>query len=384
MDASSRLGKGPSFPVGLLGMLALLIVVEMGLGRTHRFDSDLSESWRIKASAARRDALRADVLCFGDSLVEFALVPQVFEERLGGKAYNLALHAGTPSASYFLLKRVLDAGAKPKAVVVDFMPHQVTLNPGHELVRRRAWPELATLGNALDLWRTMHDGDLFGAIVLGKTFASVKARPDIRAAIAMGFRGESRPVDDVLRLAATYRNLKANRGAYVMPTSGRPAPDPSPANGDFTSLVYDPTRLVYMDRFLRLATEHNIAVYWLVMPISPELQAVADASGADAQYSEMVRRFERRFPKLVVLDGRRTAGYGPGRFMDTIHLDGKGAAALTNEVADLMLNPRPEVPSRHVALAPYRDRPPAKHVEDVLESKVAFAQAWIDVKTKAR
>jgi hypothetical protein len=368
----------------MLGMIALMVLVELGLGRSHRFDSDLSESWRLKASAARRDALKSDVLCFGDSLVEFALMPQVFEERLGCKAYNLALHAGTPSASYFLLKRVLDAGARPKAVVVDFMPHQVALNPGHELLRRRCWPDLATLGDAVDLWRTMHDGDLFGSIVLGKALPSVKARPEIRGAIAGGFRGESQPVDDVLRIAATYRNLKANRGAYVMPTSARPGPEPSPANADFTSLVYDPTRLVYMDRFLRLASDRGIAVYWLMMPISPELQAVTDASGADAQYGEMVRRFERRYPNVVVLDGRRTPGYGPNRFMDTIHLDGKGAAALTNEVADLMLRPKVQGMSRHVALSPYRDRPPARHVEDVLESKVAFAQAWIDAKTKAR
>jgi hypothetical protein len=384
MDASSRPMEPPRVPVGMLGMIAVMVLVELGLGRSHLFDSDLSESWRIKASAARREAIGSDVLCFGDSLVEFALMPQVFEERLGGRAYNLALHAGASSTSYFLLKHALDAGARPKAIVVDFMPHQIALNPGHEVIRRRAWPELATLGDAVDLWRTLRDGDLFGSIVLGKVFASVEARPEIRAAIAGGFRGEGRPVDDVLHIAATYRNLKANRGAYVMPASTRTAADPVPVNCDYTSLVYDPTRLVYMDRFLRLASEHGIPVYWVVMPISPEYQALADASGTDAQYGEMVRRFERRFPNVVVLDGRRTPGYGPGRFMDMMHLDGKGAAALTNEVADLMLSPRAAGAPRHVTLAAYRDRPPARHVEDVHESKVAFAQAWIDVKTKAR
>ena len=174
MDASSRPGERPRVPAGMLGMIALMVLVELGLGRTHRFDSDLSESWRIKASAARREALRSDVLCFGDSLVEFGLVPQVFEERLGGKAYNLALHAGAPSASYFLLKHALEGGARPKAVVVDFMPHQVTLNPGHEMIRRRAWPELATLGDAVDLWRTNRDG---GPIRLDRPGQGVRVGP---------------------------------------------------------------------------------------------------------------------------------------------------------------------------------------------------------------
>jgi hypothetical protein len=360
------------------------MLVEMRLGRSDRFDNDMAESWRIKASAASRDAPGCEILCFGDSLVEFGFLPPVLEERLGATAYNLALHAGTPSASYFLLKRALDTGAKPKAVVVDFMPHQVVLNPVHDQIRLRSWPELATFAEAADLWRVTGDGSMFGAIVLGKVFPSVKARPEIRSAIASAVKGEAWSVDDALRVPVTHRNLKTNRGAYVMPASLRAAADPTPVNGDFTSLVYDPTRMIYMDRFLRLASEHGIAVYWVLMPISPELQAVADAVGADAQYGELVRRFARRFPDVVVLDCRRTPGYGPGRFMDLIHLDGKGAAALTNELADLMLRPGPERTSRHVALAPYRDRPPAKHLEDVLESKVAFTRAWQQMQTRVR
>ena len=109
--------------------------------------------------------------------------------------------------------------------------------------------------------------------------------------------------------------------------------------------------MVYMDRFLRLASAHGIAVYWVLMPISPELQALSDASGADAQYVSSAPP-GRAFPNVVVLDGWRTPGYGPGRFMDLIHLDGKGAAALSNELADLMLQPPEPRRPRNVARAP--------------------------------
>ena len=336
----------------------------------------MAESWRIKSGAARHEAVGSDVLCFGDSLVEFAVLPAVLEERLGGKAYNLALHAGTPSASYFLLKRALDAGAEPKALVVDFMPHQIVRNPGHERNRLRAWPELAGVAEAVDLGRTTRDGDLVGSILLGKVFPSVKARPEVRAAIVAGVKGETWSVDDALRVPVTYRNLKANRGAYLMPTSTRPAADPSPVNSDLTSTAWDPTRFVYIDRFLRLAESRGIPVYWLILPISPEFQSAADASGNDAQYSKFVAWKVRQYANVVVLDGRRTPGYGPGRFIDSIHLDGKGAAALTNELADLLLQSRTAPSPRRVALAPYRERPPAKHLEDILESKIAFAKAW--------
>ena len=384
MDASWRPAGRLPIPLGVVGMIALMVLIESGLGRSERFASDMAESWRIKSGAARREAKTSDVLCFGDSLVEFAVLPGVLEERLGGKAYNLALHAGTPSASYFLLKRALDAGAKPRAIVVDFMPHQIVVNPAHDQLRLRAWPELAGVAEAIDLGRTMHDPDLAAKIFLGKLLESVQARAEIRSAVVADIKGETRSVDDALRVPVTYRNLRTNRGAYLMPESFRPAPDPNPANTDFTSTEYDTSRFVYIDRFLRLAESRGIPVYWLVMPISPEFQGLADASGNDAQYSKFVAWKARQFPNVVVLDGRRTPGYGPGRFIDSIHLDGKAASALTHELADLILRPASPDAPRHVALAPYRDRPPAKHLENVLESKVVFAKAWEAAQTKRR
>lgn len=376
MDATMRPARRAAFPAGMLGMIALVALVEHGLAQSDRFGSDMAEAWRVKASASTREAVGSDVLAFGDSLVEFAVLPPVLEERLGGKAYNLALHAGTPSASYFLLKRALDAGAKPRAIVVDFMPHQIVKNPGHEQVRCRAWPELAGLGEAIDLARTMHDPDLAATILLGTLLESVQARPEIRAAVVANLKGQVRSVDDALRVPVTYRNLKVNRGAYLMPESFRPAADANPSNTDFTSTVYEPSRFVYVRRFLRLAESRKIPVYWLMLPISPEYQAASDASGSDALYEQFVRNQERRFANLVVLDGRRAPGYGPGRFMDSIHMDGKAAAAFTNELADLILRPASPDAPRHAALAPYRDRPPSRDLEDVLESKIAFAKAW--------
>ena len=80
----------------MVGMIALVVLVELGLGRSHWFDNDMAESWRIKASAARREAAGCEVLCFGDSLVEFAFLPPILEERLGVKAYNLRCTRARP------------------------------------------------------------------------------------------------------------------------------------------------------------------------------------------------------------------------------------------------------------------------------------------------
>ena len=285
MDASLRPTGRLPVPVGVVGMIALMVLIETGLGRSDRFANDMAEAWRVKSSAARREATASDILCFGDSLVEFGVLPGVLEERLGGRGLQSGAARGDALGLLFPAQAGVAAGSRPRAVVVDFMPHQIVLNPGHEQHRLRAWPELATVGEAIDLGRTMRDADLTASILLGKVFASVEARPEIRAAIASGFKGEAWPLDDALRTPVTYRNLKANRGAFVMPTSVRVAADPSPSNIDFTSKLWDTSRFVFIDRFLRLAASHGIPVYWLVMPISPEYQGIADASGSDAQYS---------------------------------------------------------------------------------------------------
>jgi len=60
-----------------------------------------------------------DVLCFGDSQMKFGIAPHVVAARTGRPAYNLAIVGGQPPASYFLLRRALEAGARPSAVLFD-------------------------------------------------------------------------------------------------------------------------------------------------------------------------------------------------------------------------------------------------------------------------
>ena len=386
MDAPTRPAGRTGLPAGMLGLIGLVIAVEMGLGRSHRFDNDMAESWRVKASAARRDAPGCDVLGFGDSLIEFGLLPAILEERLGGKAYNLATHAGSPSSSYFLLKQALDAGARPRAVVVDFSPHQVVRNPGHELIRRRAWPELATLGEAIDLWRTLRDGDLFGSIVLGKVFRSVKARPEIRSAIVTDVKGRFRSVDEALLAPVTYRNLRLNRGAYVMPAS---RPTGRPVAGQ--RRLHLPRPRPGPDRLRRA-----------VPPGWPRREA-SRSTGSCCRSARRCRRSptpraptpgtatwsgdssERQFPDLVVArrppDPRLRPGsvHGPD---PPRRQGGRGPDQRAGRPDARAPDPGPT--SRHVALAPYRDRPPTRHLEDVAETRLAFSKAWTDSQPKMR
>ncbi len=160
---------------GMIGMIAAVVLIEAGLARSDRFANDMAERGgsRPRPPATRRPA--SDILCFGDSL-SWGL-PAVLEERLGGKAYNLATRAGTPSASYYLLRRAAASGGEAEGVGRRFHAAQDRfLNPGHEQHRLRARPT-ATVAEAIDLGWTMPPGDLTASILLGKIFTSIEAAP---------------------------------------------------------------------------------------------------------------------------------------------------------------------------------------------------------------
>ena len=102
-------------------MLALVAAVEAVVGGLrHDLASPLAEDWRIASLAATEKAPGRDVLCFGDSLVKYGVLPKVIQARAGMSSYNLATSGGTMPSAFFLLRQALEAGARPRAVVADF------------------------------------------------------------------------------------------------------------------------------------------------------------------------------------------------------------------------------------------------------------------------
>src|SRR3954470_14253421 len=105
--------------MGLLGMLGLIGLVEAGLGRHEvDFKTGWHWEWTVNGRASKRRAAEFPVLCFGDSQVNHGIIPAVLEGKTGHKTLNLALSGGQTTTSYFQLRRAIEAGAKPRAVVV--------------------------------------------------------------------------------------------------------------------------------------------------------------------------------------------------------------------------------------------------------------------------
>jgi hypothetical protein len=326
-------GRGP-VPWGLVGMLGLMILVESFVAR-HAVDFTPwgSFAWRLSSEAATREGRSRKVLCFGDSLVKLGVIPRVLEERLGMPAYNLATCAAQAPTSYFLLRRALASGARPKAVIVDFKPNLLAGGP-RELAR--CWQELLTWRECAELSWEARDPTFFLATALGLLLPSVRARSEIRINILLALQGhEGNLRVDTLRYA---RNWRANQGAQV--TAKNPA---------FTGIISPDTHqrclsdawwchrvnALYARRFLALAAARGIPVFWLLPPIAPAMQARREHSGSDAKHIQFVQEMQKCFYNIIIIDGRHS-GYRSSVFCDPVHLDREGATALSAGLAAIL------------------------------------------------
>src|SRR5947199_7563 len=90
-----------------------------------------------------------------------------------------ATTGGRRPASFFLLRRALDAGARPRAIVADFAA--LMLKDDDNPPKPLNYPELATLRDCLDLAWASRDASFFGSLALGKLLPSYRWRFEIRA-----------------------------------------------------------------------------------------------------------------------------------------------------------------------------------------------------------
>jgi hypothetical protein len=356
-------------------MLGLMVAFESVIVRHEiRFTgSTLPLSWRIGGRSARTVCLGAEVLCFGDSLVKHGVLPRVLEGDLGRPAYNLALPGAQAPASYFLLRRALEAGVTPKALIVDF--HSVTLTASLR-PNLEVWPELLDWRDLLDLAWYSRDGHFLAATATARLWPSVRNRRGIRCAVVAALGGGA--PDHGRVLDAYVRNGQVNRGAIV----GAPVPMPQGQAEDLrrwglwtTRWRPQATNVLYIRKFLDLAASQRLAVFWLIPPVSPAWQAECERLGHDVRYTQFVRTIVASYPNLVVVDGRR-AGYERPVFVDPTHLNALGAAALSGAVAKIMHTRLVDQrPSRCWATLPaFRHRPDAVPlVEDLARSEIALA-----------
>ena len=362
MSILRRPGRSRRLPLGLLGMLLLIPAAERLIAdHDYAILSVEDWDWRLAGEAAGREAARADLVCFGDSLIKGGLAPTVLEAKTGLRSYNLALGGGQAPAAYYLLRRVLKAGGRPKAVIVEFFPRLLELRPYHNIYQ---WPFLLDAGECLELGLATREGELLGSILTAKALGSYRSRHGIRAAIMDALAGAENV--GVTQSFPRAREIRRNRGAFPFTGGHLPEYDLEGwMSVYFHAKEYDPVNLAYMRRFLDLAAEREIPVVWLVPPLMPELLAACERSGFDDSLTAFVGAIQSRYPHLLVIDARRS-GFDSSLFHDPHHLDDRGAFALSTFLADRIVAdpPRANGRGRWLDLPGFDPAPARLAVED--------------------
>jgi hypothetical protein len=365
-------------PMGLLGMLAIVVGFESFVARHDVDFTELSAAdWRLTRSAASADAKNAKLLVFGDSLLKLGVVPAIVERRTGLETFNLSVLGGQSPSSYFLLRRALGAGARPTAVFLDCQDlPSVEHFDGRGLslwAYIRSWPELISSRDWVELCWSARDGELLGATGLRRLLPSLKARAEVRGQL---FKLLVTGSTDTARKQETQRrNWRSNRGSILMaPRPSNPSRlSPENLATPVSRWSLDPVTREFLRKFLTLAAENQIQVFWLLPPMTPEVEGLRERIGQHAYYTRLSEELQAEYPGLIVVDGRGSS-YGRGVFIDDSHLDREGAVSFTSDLAEIVARSlEPGRPVSHwVRISRYTKRTAPGSIEDMEESRLAL------------
>jgi hypothetical protein len=380
MSRTTLAGLARRCPWGLVGMVALVLVVEAAIdGRARSlFDmEDIAFRWTGRAASVKTK--RAEILCFGDSLIKLSVIPSVVQERTGKRVYNLAISGSQAPSSYFLLKRALDAGSRPEAVVVDFNPPLLRIGPRHITTR---WGAMLGPLEAAELAWWARDADLFGEVALGELIPSLRGKTTIRANLKEALVGGHPTMLDWNKLA--IRNWGRNDGAQLMVGSAAAQNLPDAEiqrlrEGYYPEWSCHPANVEGVDHFLALAARHKIRVFWVLAPVIPPLHDKIAESGIDARHDEFLRGWQAKYPDLVILDARRKVTEVDA-FWDPQHLSVIGASAFSRTLGDVLRRTiGGKLEQRWVAMPEIKVGPLAPGIENINQSRLA-----LDAIAKAR
>jgi hypothetical protein len=202
----------------------------------------------------------------------------------------------------------------------------------------RNYAELATTGDCLDLARTSRSGGFLAGSILSKLLPSYQWRFEIRLALR-ALLAERRIVSNRASLIDLRANWGREAGAQPMPTGRLRYPGEDRLIDEVCpeNWAIEPRNEIYLERFLALAGSRRITVYWLIPPLCPQAHALRSLRGSDLAYDRLARRMIARHPNVVVLDARRS-GYDDSVHFDHVHLDRRGAAVLSLDVAAVLVD----------------------------------------------
>lgn len=325
-------------------LITLIIVFTVGLtftwrwGLSHRL-SYLSRDYAILAGKIRLidQFSYPGLVIFGDSLVLDGIEP----ERLGPGVINCAMNGSTPIESYFLIRRLMKASARPKAVILSY-------NPYHFVHPDFYWENTVKFGlvngaegdEVMDHIIELKDKELISGLGIWNleqrlySFLLSRGFPPyyLSSLYAEPFGVRKRENEEALKVIAQ------TKGQYFFPQ----ADGSKDLNADtkLKAFAVSPVIDYYFHETLNLLKKENIPVYFYAMPINESSVPHLDP-GVLKAYQDYLENLTKADSQFHILSSLRTV-YPWKLFSDYAHLNQKGALRFNAEFAEI-LN-RSEVP----------------------------------------
>lgn|GEM_PF-3180928 len=273
----------------------------------------------------QRQAPRIQIM--GDS-VSAALRPPVIASQIGcppEEIANYSLPGTSPLFAYFTLRREIEAGRIPKAIV--FAPH-----PGHfsTPMFERLLGRFATTREAWDYARAgaKLDDMLFGGVC--RLSYTMRYREELYGVVLQGDR-------------EFFHTLKTPAVSLAITEAGLPKPE-EPAEGSgptfregelpgplLAGFSVDPLCGKFVERFLDLAEAHQIQVLWVSMPGIGVLHQRWERNGDLPRFQAYLEGLAQRHRNLTLL--HPSVDPWPDRyFSDPRHFNHAGAWRLSEQL----------------------------------------------------
>ena len=134
----------------------------------------------------------------------------MIEEETGRRTVNFSAARAPTLLTYFFLRRALDAGARPRAIIINAKPAVLLAGPEFNA---RYWQEVITPRECLEFSLMTRNGPFMLATIVGRLLPSLRSRLEIRSQVMAAVRGETDPIPAMNRIL--LRNWTVNGGANV-------------------------------------------------------------------------------------------------------------------------------------------------------------------------
>jgi hypothetical protein len=331
------------FLAGFVAMLVLAQVVNEGLGL--RFCQPLhNEILHHKVAFFREEVRHPGVVFLGNSQVHYGVMPPLLAAPQPG--FNLALPGTGLETSWLLARDLVHGARKPEVLVLGVCPFMVARENSEVQCQFYRYGRVTDLPDYLAA-----DPALPRSVLLSGCFRGVGNL--FQYAIAAGRKPSRETKPEYLR---------EGLGSYWLPSHVADAGKIKPAKWDkiedfIKAAVFtfgdDSRPAAVLRRFRDLARERGVRLVVVYPPQHQALEARLYPEGGEQRFRDWIEPFCRK-EGITYLDAATGAAYGDADFEDPFHLNARGAARFSRELAAYLwpgravaggINPHPPTPS---------------------------------------